>query len=214
MAGGANIKSLILSRIADSEEHSVFFISDFAELAPVETVRKVLRQACELGLASHLSQGIYVKPMHSRFGEVPPPLEVVAKAIAQRDHAQIMPTGATAANMIGLSTQVPMTLCYQTTGSSRTVKVGRRTIKFQHAVPRNFAYRGTTIPLAVQAVREIGQDNLGDEGLSKLYDYMSKSPDKDTFKTDVLLAPVWIQNILKPIIKHLEESENEALAAI
>lgn len=214
MSDKANIKSTILSRIESSEDHSVFFIGDFLEIAPMETVRKVLLQARMLGLLSHVAQGIYVKPMHSRFGEVPIPLESIAKAIAERDHVQIMPTGTTAANILGLSTQIPMTLSYQTTGSSRTVKVGKRAIKFQHAAPRNFAYKGKTIPLAVQAIREIGEKNMGDGERSKLHVYMSKAGDKDTYKGDVLLAPAWIQSILKPIIKKIEEEGNETLASI
>ena len=86
-----SIKSAILRRIEESPEHSIFFINDFVELGSMETVRKVLQQARLLGLVSHVAHGIYVKPMQSRFGEVPPPLEKIAKEIAQRDRVEIMP---------------------------------------------------------------------------------------------------------------------------
>ena len=114
-----NIKTTILNRIKRSPEHSVFFLTDFARITSLETVRKVLSQACDAGLLTHIAHGIYVKPMMSRFGEVPIPLEKIAEEIAARDHVQIMPTGSTAANMLGLSTQVTMTVSYITTGVKR-----------------------------------------------------------------------------------------------
>lgn len=76
-----SIKSAILRRIEESPEHSIFFINDFVELGSMETVRKVLQQARLLGLVSHVAHGIYVKPMQSRFGEVPPPLEKSPKRL-------------------------------------------------------------------------------------------------------------------------------------
>jgi len=195
-----SIKSTIIKRLEKSPEHSVFFLGDFTDLCPVETARKVLLEACMAGIISRLSHGIYIKPMNSRFGEVPPPLEKVAYEIAERDHVKIMPTGDTAANIIGLSTQVPMVVSYLTSGSSRSINIGRRQIKFRHAAPRNFAYKGNTIPLIVQALKGIGADNINDRILYSISAYLDKAKDSDTFGEDVLLAPAWIQTIIRPLI--------------
>lgn len=195
-----SIKSAIFKFLEESPDHSIFFLNDFVEYGSVETVRKVLLQARSEGLVSHLSHGIYVKPMQSRFGEVPPPLEIIAKAIAKRDHVKIMPTGSTAANVLGLSTQVPMTVSYLTTGSSRIIPIGKRTIKFKHAAPRNFAYKGKTIPLIVQALKDIGEKNINEQIISGLTSYLAKASDSSTFNEDLLLAPAWIQTIIKPLI--------------
>ncbi|MDO5525514.1 MAG: DUF6088 family protein [Prevotella sp.] len=205
-----SIKSDIFKRLKESPPHSVFFLGDFAELGSLETIRKIFLQARLAGLVSHLSHGIYIKPMQSRFGEVPPPLETVAKEIAQRDYVKIMPTGSTAANILGLSTQIPMTVSYLTTGSSRTINIGNRFIRFKHAAPKNFAYKGTTIPLIVQALRDIGKEHINEETLSSLALYMNKAKDKKDFNHDLLLAPAWIQTIIKPLITE----KNEALATI
>ena len=195
------IKQTIFKRLEEFSEHSIFLLNDFAEYGSVETARKVLLQARMQGLVTHLSHGIYLKPMRSRFGEVPPPLETIAKEIAERDHVEIMPTGNTAANILGLSTQVPMTVSYLTTGSSRTIQIGNRAIKFKHAAPRNFAYKGKTIPLIVQALKEFGEENITEQIKSALSTYIAKAKDVDTFCDDILLAPAWIQAIIKPIIK-------------
>lgn len=211
-----SIKSIIFKRLEESPPHSIFFLSDFAELGSLETVRKVFLQARLIGLVSHLSHGIYIKPMMSRFGEVPPSLEAVAKEIAKRDYVKIMPTGSTAANTLGLSTQIPMTVSYLTTGSSRTINIGKRLIRFKHAAPKNFAYKGTTIPLIVQALRDMGKENVNENIMSSLALYMDKANDKENFAHDILLAPAWIQTILKPLVtekmKHWQQyNETEKL---
>ena len=200
-----SIKSTILGHIKDSKKHSVFFTRDFTEQTTPENVKKILREACAVGLLKRVAQGIYVKPMNSRFGEVPLPMEVIAQEIADRDHVQIMPTGSTATNIVGLSTQVPMITSFITTGSSRTIKIGNQIIKFRHAAPRNFAYKGKTIPLLVQALKEIEQTNIHNAELFAISQYMNRVKDKETFASDILIAPQWIRGILRPIIMQITQ---------
>ncbi|MCF0178247.1 MAG: hypothetical protein HUJ90_06430 [Bacteroidales bacterium] len=201
MAENQNIKTSIFKQIESSPAHSVFFLSGFQELGSIETVRKVLKEASDEGIVEHLAHGIYVKPMNSRFGKVPVPLETVALEIAKRDNVQILPTGLTAANMLGLSTQIPLAVSFITTGSSRVINVGHRKINFRHAAPRNFAYQGLTIPLIVQAFRELSEENLGAAEISAVAHYLKKASDKSVLATDINLAPMWVQKIVKPLIK-------------
>lgn len=100
-----------------------------------------------------------------------------------------MPTESTAANILGLSTQVPMVISFLTTGSSRTIKIGKRAIKFKYAAPRNFAYKGKTSPLIVQALKELGEANITEQTKSALSAYITKANDSHTFSEDILFAP-------------------------
>ncbi len=198
-----DIKASILKQIEESEENSIFFLTDFSQYGSLETIRKVLTQARIMGLVSHIAHGIYAKPKKSKFGDVPPSMEAIAKKIAKRDRAQIMPTGITAENILGLSTQVPMVLSYLTTGSSRTVAIGNRAIRFGHAAPRYFAFKGVTIPLIVQAFKEIKKKNITEDDVSIVTSYLKRAKDKSTYHEDLLLAPQWIQKIVKPIINKI-----------
>lgn len=199
------IKETILRRIEEAAYHSVFFIGDFTEFGSAETVRKALKEASEKGLVEHIAHGIYAKPMTSRFGKVPVPLEIVAIEIAARDNVQILPTGLTAANILGISTQIPLSVSFITTGSSRIINVGNRKIGFRHAAPRNFNYQGSTIPLIVQAFRELTEQNIGEQEISAVAKYLGKAPDKELLSKDLSNAPMWIQRIIKPLITKLEE---------
>lgn len=200
-----NIKSAVMERIVESQPHSVFFITDYTDLGAAETIRKILFEATLRGILEKAAHGIYVKPKESRFGKVPIPLEYLAEEIAERDKCRILPTGSTAANLIGLSTQVPMNLSYITTGSTRTIEIGDRKINFRHASPKNFAAKGTVMPLLIQGLREIGEENISGVEYEAIRRFIEKQQDP-YLQEDLRLAPVWIQRIIKKIL------QNETLA--
>lgn len=194
-----NIKATVMKSIAESQPHSVFFISDYANLGAAETIRKILHEATITGILEKAGHGIYIKPKVSRFGKVPIPLEKIAREIADRDKCKILPTGHTAANIIGLSTQVPMNLSYITTGSTRTIKIGERKISFRHASPKNFAAKGRAMPLLIQGIREIGEENISGSEYKAIRRFIDKQQDPYLHE-DLLLAPAWIQRIIKKLM--------------
>ena len=195
-----NIKYTVMRSIEESQPHSIFFISDYIELGAAETIRKILLEATISGLLEKAGHGIYIKPKVSRFGKVPVPLEKIAREIAERDKCEILPTGSTAANLIGLSTQVPMNLSYITTGSTRTIKIDERQISFRHASPKNFAAKGRVIPLLVQGIREIGEKNISGTEFEAIRRFIDIQQDP-YLQEDLSLAPAWIQRIIKNLMK-------------
>lgn len=199
-AAHGNIKQSVMEKINESQPHSIFFISDYADMGSAETIRKILHEATIKGVLEKAGHGIYFKPKTSRFGNVPISLEKVAKEIALRDKCKILPTGSTAANLIGLSTQVPMNLSYITTGSTRVINIGDRKISFRHASPKNFAARGNTLPLLVQGMRELGEDNISINEYDAIRRFIDRQKDP-YLKEDLFLAPVWIQRIIKRLLQ-------------
>lgn len=195
-----HIKYAVMRSIDESKPHSIFFISDYTYLGAAETIRKILHEAMLTGILEKAGHGIYIKPKISRFGNVPVPLEKIAREIADRDKCEILPTGSTAANLIGLSTQVAVNLSYITTGSTRTIKIGGRKISFRHASPRNFAAKGKVIPLLVQGIREIGEENISGTELEAIRRFVEKQQDP-YLQEDLPLAPVWIQIIIKKLMQ-------------
>lgn len=193
------IKNTVMEDIYKSQPHTVFFISDYANQGAEETIRKILREATLKGILEKAGHGIYVKPKVSRFGKVPVPLEKIAKEIAGRDKCEILPSRSTAANLTGLSTQVPTNLTYITSGSTRTIDIGGRKIFFRHASPKIFAAKGTVVPLLIQAMKEIGEKNMSVPEYDAIRRFIISKHDP-YLKDDLLLAPVWIQRIIKKLI--------------
>lgn len=190
----------IYGRIATLEGGSVIFASDFLDLCTERQAGRVLTELEAKGEIKRLARGIYCKPTITRFGPLYPDVSKIVEAVAQRDHAQVLPSGYTAANMLGLSTQVPMAYTYITSGSSRVLTVDGKTIHLQRAVPRNFAYKTRLASLIVQALKATGAENIGPEEVSALKNAIDKNPDKEAFRTDVLLMPVWMKTIITPLL--------------
>lgn len=193
----------IKDNIKKSKDGSLFFANSFPEFDE-EYVSKVLSDLCKQDYIVRITFGIYLKPMRSKFGVVYPSVADIVAAISKRDNAQILPTGNTALNQLGFSTQVPMNSEYITSGSARVIKIGKRTIKLRRSVPRNFAYKGELMPILVQALKAINQDNLTDEHIGIVRSLLKEHPEEKTWRGDVQLAPAWIRKIIMNIKNQLK----------
>lgn len=192
--------NIVVQNIRDSIRRAkygtVFFVSSFPKY-DVEYVTKLLAQFEKEGLITRISKGVYVKVKKTRFGILYPSADELVIQIAKRDKAKVIPTGATAENQLGFSTQVPLNTNYLTTGSTRKLLIGNRTITLKHGAPKNFAYRGKLMPALVQALRSIGEKNITDEVERRVGHLLSETPETDTIEHDLLLAPVWIRELIK-----------------
>ncbi|MDD2256695.1 MAG: DUF6088 family protein [Bacteroidales bacterium] len=190
------ISKEIRNRILTNGEGKLYMVSDFADLNNDALATRVLSRLKKEQLLIRISQGIYLYPSKNRYGVHKPSIDTIAKAIAEKDKARIIPSGLTALNILGLSTQVPMNAVYLTNATPRTITVGNRKIVFKKSVPRNFAYQSDLFSLVVSAMRETGEDNMDDETIAKIKDILSKEPNQDVIRKDYLIAPQWVRKKL------------------
>lgn len=186
-------------RIEALPEDTVLFRSDFPEYHS-EFVGGTLAELTQEGFLVKLAQGIYAKPRRSRFGLVLPSVDKIVQAIAARDNAEVLPSGMTALNVLGLSTQVPMKYSYLTTGSERIIKLENQEIRLKRGVPKNFCYETKLIALLVQALKTLKQQNVGEEELQVIRNLISREPDRSALAKDVDMMPVWMKRIVKPML--------------
>lgn len=185
---------------------TVLFTSSFPQF-DLEYVTKLLAQFEKEGLITRIAKGIYVKAKKTRFGVIYPSAFELVTEIAKRDKAKIIPTGETAANRLGFSTQIPMNTCFLTSGSSRTLSLGNRTVTLTHGAPKNFAYKGKLMPELVQALRSIGENNITEAVEKRVTQLLNETPEATTIEHDLLLTPVWIRQIIKRNIKKNDNNE-------
>lgn len=190
----------IRTRITRSKFGEVFFASSFSQY-DVEYVTKLLAIFEKERLITRISKGIYIKARKTRFGILYPSVYELVEVIVKRDKAKVILTGATAANRLGFSTQVPMNTEFLTTGSARKLKLGKRIVTLKHGAPKNFAFRGRLMPELVQALRSIGEHNITPEDEVRIGQLFTETPEKDTIEYDLLLAPVWMRRIIKKAIE-------------
>lgn len=195
------VKHQIKSKLTYARYGEVFFVSSFPQF-DVEYVTKLLSIFEKEGLITRIAKGVYVKARKTRFGIIYPSAYELVKEIAKRDKAKVYPTGDTAANRLGFSTQVPMNACFLTSGTPRTLKLGNRIVTLKHGVPKNFAYKGELMPELVQAMRNIGEENITEDIEKRIAQLLTETPEPQTIEHDLLLAPVWIRQIIKRNIKN------------
>ncbi len=148
---------------------AVFVPTDFLSFGSRQAVDIVLHRLVRKGTIRRLARGIYDFPKeHPKLGKLQPSPEKIAEALVGRDCTRIQPTGAYAANILGLSEQVPAKVVFLTDGPSRTVKIGTTTIQLRRTTPKNMTMAGRLSGLLVQALRELGRENITPERLEHL----------------------------------------------
>ena len=190
----------ILKKVSKARRGSLFFTDQFQPLGTAEAIRKALERLVKKGELKRVSQGIYYRPeMNPVIGPLTPGMEAIAKAIARRDKARLVPASAYALNRLGLSTQVPLNLVYLTDGVARKVKIGKRSITFKKASPKNLAAIGEISSLVIQALKAIGKHQITEEEIKKVQELLQKE-NLHHLQHDFSLAPEWIRRIFEPII--------------
>ena len=201
MARENKVINIIKARIQEAHNGTLFFNNSFPEFDD-EYVGQILSDLTKEGLIHRLSRGVYLKTEETRFGLAYPPVEDIAEAIARRDNAQVIPTGATAQNILGISDQVPLNAVFLTSGSARKIKLGGRAITFRRAVPKNFAVKGRYTCLIVQALKDIGEGNVTEEDLAHIQTLILAHPEPGTIQADLAAMPSWIRRIFVKTLKN------------
>jgi hypothetical protein len=192
-----SVQTRIENEIKSMKRGSILFPSNFDDIGNVEVVKKSLLRLENKKFLVRLAHGIYLYPKQDKLlGVLYPTIEEIAVAIADRDKARIIPTGTTALNKLGLSTQIPMNIVFLTDGAPRSIVVGKRTIKFKRTSPKNLAVKGEVTSLIIQALKEIGKDNVTAEQLERIKIHLEKEK-QEIIEHDSKLAPVWISKIMK-----------------
>lgn len=196
------IQEQIDMRVRTAEPGTLFFVNDFCEFDNVY-VSKILSLLASYNVLERLAKGIYYKPIVTEYGNVYPSAEKIVHAIAEHEHTEILPTGESALNALGLSTQVPMKPVYLTTGSPRVITVGRKQIRLKRRAPRMYAYQSKLMPILELALKAKGQNNISETDINRIRELLRDSHEKDLVYGDLGNAPVWIRKIVKQLFKDL-----------
>lgn len=194
-----SIENKILHRIIRKKKGWVFAPTHFLDLGNRAAVDQALSRLVRSGDIRRLARGLYDYPKkHPDFGKVLPSVDCVAAALAEKDNLKIQPSGAYAANLLGLSDQVPAKVVFLTDGSTRVVQIGNWHIKFKKTTPKNMATAGRVSGLVIQALRYMKQENVDDEIINRLKRKLSIE-DKEQLISDIRYAPAWIGEIFKQL---------------
>jgi len=192
-----NIEIQVLTKIKKAKGGTLFFVENFLRFGNAKAIAKALERLVHKGEITRVARGVYARlEVDPVIGPVLPSMESIAKAIAKRDKARIIPTGVMAMYLLGLSTQIPMNIVYLTDGVARKVKVRNGSVVFKRSAPKNLSAIGKISSLAIQALKAIGKDNLTAMQKELVIQQLLKEEETRLIH-DIPLAPEWIREIIR-----------------
>jgi Family of unknown function (DUF6088) len=191
--------TLVLERIRSKPADWVFTPADFLDLGSRDAVATALKRYKARGIIRLLGRGLYDVPrQHALLGMLWPPIENVADAVARKDGLRLQPTGVYAANLLGISEQVPAQVVYLTDGASRHVKVGPTQIVFKRTTPRHMAAADKLSGLLIQAFRSMGQVHVMPKHIELLRSRIPANK-RCEILADLSLAPDWMRPLMRKV---------------
>jgi hypothetical protein len=181
---------------------SVWTAKDFLDLGTRASVDQALRRLCLAGTIRKVARGLYDYPQSSALvGNRAPTPQAVAKAAARARGAQVRPTGAVAANALGLSTQVPAKAEYITDGPARQIDLGGRYIKLKRVSPKRLVLPAGAGAL-IEALRYLGRDavdKLTKSDIRRVSQALDAT-DVRTLRDAMHHAPDWMRPTIDAIV--------------
>lgn len=197
-----SLSDKVLARIYSRGRGWAFSKRDFIPPFSDEEVRKALSDLAKKGTICRVAQGIYHYPRYSELlqQELSPDMDQVAYAYARKFNWRIQPSGNTALNYLGLSTQVSGSYLYISDGPNRSYAIGNRILQFKHIALKETGFKYRESALLVQALKTLGKKNLTPSIIEKMSATM-ESASSDKILKDTQRVSVWIYESIKKILK-------------
>jgi len=194
------VRDKMLARIRKSPSGYAFSPKDFLDLGSrgsVDMALSALARDCSI---RRVYRGIYDVPRFSRAlnQQVSPNVEQVAQALARKHGWRLQATGAMAANLLGLSTQVPARVVYLTDGPAKTIKVGNTTVQFRKAALKDLNSDSPKSALIIQALKFIGKQHIDASVLRQIRRILSARDQRQLLR-DARFGTDWIFEVCKRI---------------
>lgn len=201
-----SIPDKLLATIRRRGRGSAFSQRDFARMGERKAVDMTLSRLADRGHIRRVIRGIYDYPRYSELlkQEMAPDIDQVAQALARKFGWRIHPSGPTAENLIGLSTQVPSKYLYQSDGRDRSYRIGKTVLAFEHTPLKEAGFKHPESVLIVAALKSLGEDRITEKVIAKVRDWLPPELRPKVLK-DTEMVTGWVY---APIRKICREGAN------
>jgi hypothetical protein len=184
------LPEIILLHAQALPEGGVLSPKEFLHLGSRAAIDQALSRLAKEGKLLRVARGIYVAPVSGRFGTRAPAPEKIVEALAEQNGEVVATHGATAANALGLTQQVPIREVFLTSGRTRKLRLGRSEVLVKH-VPQWMLALGTgPAGAAVRALAWLGPAHAG-ESLATLHRILPE-PEWRILASSRAVLPSWM----------------------
>jgi hypothetical protein len=197
------IETKMISRIYGNGRGWAFSQADFADLGARSAIDSALHRRVREGVIRRVIRGIYDYPRTSKAlgGPTSPNIDQVAHALARKFAWRIQPDGATAQNLLGLSTQVPARAVYLSDGPDRSYTVGRTKLAFEHVALKEAGFKLRESGLIVQALKAFGEGRITPKVITQLRGQFDSALRQQILQ-DTRTATGWVYAAIQEIAKN------------
>jgi hypothetical protein len=170
------------------------------DLGERATIDSALHRLAQKGEVRRVIRGIYDYPRFSELlkQQLSPDIDQVARALARKFRWRIQPSGATALNLLGLSTQLPARAVYLSDGPDRSYKIGNTDLVFEHTALKEAGFKLRESGLIVQALKSLGQERITPEIIAKVRAWLPTSL-RPKVLADAKTATGWVYAAIQQI---------------
>lgn len=175
-------------------------IADVQDIGSRQAIKQALSRLTRNGTVQRVGRGVYAWPRFSTLLQesILPSVDALAKAWARSNQLRVVPFGVYAANLLGLSTQVPAKYVYYTNGRTQKVRLGGVDVQFLNRGPRTMNVKGELTAHIFQALRYLGQDGVTPDIVARLR-RLIQPRDRMDIERSLKLAPLWMKPVLQGI---------------
>ena len=163
-------------------------------------IDQALSRLARSGKLMRICQGVYMRPKLTRFGECAPSVGKALRSLAALWGETIVPSGGSAANCLGLTTQNPVRAVYLTSGPNRRLHFGALAVELRHAPRWQLAAPHRKAGEVIRALAWLGPEEVEDS-LETVLPTLSEE-DMEELSTVRAIMPIWIAEPLSARLPH------------
>lgn len=194
------IMAQIQKRISQKKPGAVFTARDFQDVAGSSAIRQSLKRLAENGTIRRLTHGLYDMPVYSPFLEEHEEADIyqAAQYLARSNNWTIAPSGNTALNLLGLSTQVSSSWSFVSDGPYRTYTIGSHILEFKHRANREITGMSEKTLLIIQALKALGKERVTNIHIARIQNQLTDI-EKENLLFEAKNASAWLVEVIQKI---------------
>ena len=163
------------------------------------TLRQGLKRLVDKGIIRRAQRGYFERPVYSKFLQENLGTDMVkmAHSIARNNKWTIAPSGNTALNMLGLSTQVPAKWTFVSDGPYKKYNINGIQLEFKHRANRNISGMSPKTLLVIHALKSLTAEQTTPEVLDKIKSRLTLSEKKKLLEEAIYISSRNLHSIRK-----------------
>lgn len=196
----SHLAESILSAARAMPEGGLLSPKEFLHLGARAAIDKTLSRLAQEGALLRVSRGAYALPVAGRFGSRPPSTESIVESIESTYGESIVASGAAEANALGLTTQVPTREVFLTSGPTRKLHLGNRSVELKHGSRWQLALGKRPAGKAIRALSWLGPEQAS----AALHILYTKLPAEEWAALQAIRAalPGWMARAVSQMNAH------------